>query len=226
MPRGRLARARERLRQRLAHVFLLPLGPVFPSTHPDSECVQDLVGLVQDCDAIRIAGSPDFEAAHPKRCDRVEQLIPQFGGRTRKLSSGRSPFPLGNELLQLVNQSFQQRGRNPVILRWQIPLGHKPLEKCDRSCAPYDEDHRPELIDRKDRRGSGPWRAEAVCSDSYRSSCSTVVHRPDRQDTPPTRWHTSKRALRNARRTVLITRYDSPACQGRSRHRVPIEARQ
>jgi HlyD family secretion protein len=86
--RGRLARARERLRRRLAHVYLLPLGPVFLSTHPDSECIQELVGLVQDCDAIRIAGSPDFEAAHPKRCDRVEQLISQFGRRTRKLSRG------------------------------------------------------------------------------------------------------------------------------------------
>jgi hypothetical protein len=58
------------------HVDLLTFGPVFLFAHSDSDRIQERVGLVQDCDAVGIAGSPDLEAAHANRCDRVEQLVP------------------------------------------------------------------------------------------------------------------------------------------------------
>src|SRR5580700_10320024 len=49
-----------------------PFGPVIPFSHADSYRIEERVHLVQDCDAIRIAGSPDFEAAHAQSRDSVE----------------------------------------------------------------------------------------------------------------------------------------------------------
>src|SRR5262249_43978294 len=149
-----------------------------------------------------VPGSPELEAAHAKRCDRVEELLPELGRRTRERSRRRHPFPLRDELLQLVNQSFQQRRRNSVLVRWQILLGRESLEKCDGSCATDDEDHRPDLVAREDRRSLRCWRLKAVGTDLDRSSSAVADNRTDHQGIPPTAWRTGRRALRNPQRKV------------------------